>query len=80
MESCENLGFPIAELLEDGSCIITKEQNNTGGEVRPHETTRWYPRRSQILGIGWDGYIPASLRDPRASVLRLRCDGHARRH
>ncbi|KAB5513245.1 hypothetical protein GE09DRAFT_1232033 [Coniochaeta sp. 2T2.1] len=33
LEKCENLGFPIAELQADGSCIITKEENNTGGEV-----------------------------------------------
>lgn len=33
MENCENLGFPIAELAEDGSCVITKEENDTGGEV-----------------------------------------------
>jgi len=32
MEGCENLGFPIAELEHDGSCVITKEEN-TGGEV-----------------------------------------------
>jgi hypothetical protein len=32
MEGCENLGFPIAELAHDGSCVITKEAN-TGGEV-----------------------------------------------
>lgn len=33
LEKCENLGFPIAELASDGSCVITKEENNTGGEV-----------------------------------------------
>lgn len=33
MDKCENLGFPIAELNADGSCIITKEENGTGGEV-----------------------------------------------
>ncbi|KAJ4371205.1 hypothetical protein N0V83_004421 [Neocucurbitaria cava] len=33
MENCENLGFPMAELAEDGSCVITKEENGTGGEV-----------------------------------------------
>jgi hypothetical protein len=32
MESCENLGFPIAELEYDGSCTITKEAG-VGGEV-----------------------------------------------
>jgi hypothetical protein len=32
MESCENLGFPIAELEYDGSCTITKEPG-CGGEV-----------------------------------------------
>ncbi|CAH0047586.1 unnamed protein product [Clonostachys solani] len=32
MEGCENLGFPIAELHHDGSCVITKEEG-TGGEV-----------------------------------------------
>ncbi|OAA62526.1 hypothetical protein SPI_04066 [Niveomyces insectorum RCEF 264] len=33
LDQCENLGFPIAELAHDGSCVITKEQNGTGGEV-----------------------------------------------
>jgi hypothetical protein len=33
LEKCENLGFPIAELAHDGSCVITKEQNGTGGEA-----------------------------------------------
>ncbi|CAK7231960.1 hypothetical protein SCUCBS95973_008100 [Sporothrix curviconia] len=33
LDKCENLGFPIAELAHDGSCVITKEQNNTGGEA-----------------------------------------------
>ncbi|KAJ2904557.1 hypothetical protein MKZ38_007756 [Zalerion maritima] len=32
MDGCENLGFPIAEVAADGSCVITKEKN-TGGEV-----------------------------------------------
>ncbi|KIW04668.1 uncharacterized protein PV09_04407 [Verruconis gallopava] len=32
MDGCENLGFPIAELEYDGTCVITKEPN-TGGEV-----------------------------------------------
>ena len=32
MEGCENIGFPIAEVNVDGSCILTKEAN-TGGEV-----------------------------------------------
>jgi hypothetical protein len=33
MDKCENFGFPIAMLESDGSCVITKEQNGTGGEV-----------------------------------------------
>ena len=32
MDRCENLGFPIAELAGDGSCVITKEKD-AGGEV-----------------------------------------------
>ncbi|KAF2840323.1 DUF1446-domain-containing protein [Patellaria atrata CBS 101060] len=32
MERCENLGFPIASIEADGSCVIEKEPN-TGGEV-----------------------------------------------
>ncbi|OAA65181.1 hypothetical protein SPI_01968 [Niveomyces insectorum RCEF 264] len=32
MNNCENIGFPIAEVLADGSCIISKEPN-TDGEV-----------------------------------------------
>ncbi|KAL2751897.1 hypothetical protein ACRALDRAFT_1083824 [Sodiomyces alcalophilus JCM 7366] len=32
MDKCENIGFPIAEVEADGSCIITKEPG-TGGEV-----------------------------------------------
>lgn len=32
MDGCENLGFPIAEVNADGSCVLTKEAN-TGGEV-----------------------------------------------
>ncbi|KAB5533429.1 hypothetical protein GE09DRAFT_1227445 [Coniochaeta sp. 2T2.1] len=32
MDGCENLGFPIAEVFNDGSCILTKEAN-TGGEI-----------------------------------------------
>jgi hypothetical protein len=31
-DGCENVGFPIAEILSDGSCIIEKEEG-TGGEV-----------------------------------------------
>jgi hypothetical protein len=33
LDSCENIGFPIAEILQDGTSIITKEAN-TDGEVR----------------------------------------------
>ena len=33
MDGCENLGFPIAEVFNDGTCILTKEAN-TGGEAR----------------------------------------------
>ncbi|CAK7206159.1 hypothetical protein SEUCBS139899_008944 [Sporothrix eucalyptigena] len=32
LESCENIGFPIAEIMPDGTSIITKEAN-TDGEV-----------------------------------------------
>ncbi|KAG9256721.1 uncharacterized protein F5Z01DRAFT_485301 [Emericellopsis atlantica] len=32
MDKCENIGFPIAEVDADGSCVITKEAG-TGGEV-----------------------------------------------
>ncbi|KAM5341672.1 hypothetical protein ACJ41O_014703 [Fusarium nematophilum] len=32
MDKCENIGFPIAEVEHDGSCVITKEAG-TGGEV-----------------------------------------------
>ncbi|KAH8903746.1 DUF1446-domain-containing protein [Coniochaeta sp. PMI_546] len=32
MDGCENIGFPIAEVNVDGSCILTKEPN-TGGEI-----------------------------------------------
>ncbi|KAK6193525.1 hypothetical protein LQW54_012360 [Pestalotiopsis sp. IQ-011] len=32
MDGCENLGFPIAEVNADGSCILTKEAN-TGREI-----------------------------------------------
>lgn len=32
MDGCENIGFPIAEVNVDGSCILTKEPG-TGGEV-----------------------------------------------
>jgi len=31
-DGCENLGFPIAEVYADGSCLIEKEPN-TGGEI-----------------------------------------------
>jgi Acyclic terpene utilisation family protein AtuA len=31
-EGCENLGFPIAEIQSDGTCVIEKEPG-TGGEV-----------------------------------------------
>ncbi len=33
MEGCENLGYPIAEVNSDGTCIIGKEER-TGGTVR----------------------------------------------
>lgn len=32
MDGCENIGFPIAEVNVDGSCILTKEPG-TGGEI-----------------------------------------------
>ncbi|KAJ5019820.1 hypothetical protein K4K57_009283 [Colletotrichum sp. SAR 10_99] len=32
MDKCENIGFPIAEVEADGTCVITKEPG-TGGEV-----------------------------------------------
>ncbi|EON98296.1 putative duf1446 domain protein [Phaeoacremonium minimum UCRPA7] len=32
MDGCENIGFPIAEVNADGSCIITKEEG-TGGQI-----------------------------------------------
>ncbi|KAH7115888.1 hypothetical protein B0J11DRAFT_553078 [Dendryphion nanum] len=32
MKGCHNLGFPIAELYADGTCVINKEPD-TGGEV-----------------------------------------------
>ncbi|OIW26245.1 DUF1446-domain-containing protein [Coniochaeta ligniaria NRRL 30616] len=32
MDGCENIGFPIAEVNVDGSCILSKEPN-TGGEI-----------------------------------------------
>jgi hypothetical protein len=32
MDKCENIGFPIAEIEHDGTCIISKEPG-TGGEV-----------------------------------------------
>jgi hypothetical protein len=31
-EGCEDIGFPIAEIFQDGSCVITKEEG-TGGEI-----------------------------------------------
>lgn len=31
-DGCENLGFPIAEIHYDGTCVIEKEPG-TGGEV-----------------------------------------------
>ena len=32
MDKCENIGFPIAEIEQDGTSVITKEPG-TGGEV-----------------------------------------------
>jgi hypothetical protein len=31
-DSCENIGFPIAEIYADGTCVIEKEPG-TGGEI-----------------------------------------------
>lgn len=40
LPACENLGFPIGELAADGTCVITKEDNGTGGEVRKSQPRR----------------------------------------
>lgn len=66
-DGCENLGFPIAEIYADGSCLIEKEPG-TGGEVceRPG-----FDDQTDDQGVCWNRLVPAFVRDTRPAVLWL---------
>jgi hypothetical protein len=68
---CENLGFPIGELLADGSCMITKEQNGTGGEVGLRHKNADKETANIASGFRWHRRVPTAVRDSRCELLRI---------
>lgn len=70
MDGCENVGFPIAEVNADGSCIITKEAN-TGGEVRYMVCQIYWSKTNSWADFCWNSFFTATVRNPGTTVLWL---------